>query len=102
MELFEYIRKAMLAGMGMQDKVKELVDELVEKGELKDTEGAKFLKELSNKADKNKEDISSGFSEMMSKTLKKMNIPTKEDLDKLNKKVSELSRKIKKLEQSTD
>jgi polyhydroxyalkanoate synthesis regulator phasin len=53
MELFESLRKAMFAGFGAQDKVREFIDELVKKGELSESQGAKLVKEWTEKAEKN-------------------------------------------------
>lgn len=98
MTLFETIRNAMLAGLGMQQKVREFVDELVKKGELSESQGAKLIKEWSEKAEKGTEGLTKNFSEILTKTLDKMNLPTKDDIEKLNKKVQALSGRIKKLE----
>jgi len=38
MSLFDVVRKALFAGLGAQEKVKELVEELVKKGELNKSE----------------------------------------------------------------
>ena len=57
MSLFEIVQKALLAGLGMQEKVKEFVEELVKKGELSESQGAKIIKEWSNKAETSKEEF---------------------------------------------
>lgn len=98
MTLFETVRNAMLAGLGMQQKVSEFVDELVKKGELSESQGAKLVKEWSEKAEKGTEGLTKNFSEILTKTLDKMNLPTKDDIEKLNKKVQALSVRVKKLE----
>ena len=98
MTLFETVRNAMLAGLGMQQKVSEFVDELVKKGELSESQGAKLVKEWSEKAEKGTEGLTKNFSEILTKTLDKMNLPTKDDIEKLNKKVQALSGRVKKLE----
>lgn len=98
MTFFETVRNAMLAGFGMQEKVKEFIDELVKKGELSESQGAKLVKEWSEKAEKSTEGLSKNFSEILTKTLDKMNLPTKDDIEKLNKKVQNLSSRVKKLE----
>ena len=98
MTLFETVRNAMLAGLGMQQKVSEFVDELVKKGGLSESQGAKLIKEWSEKAEKGTEGLTKNFSEILTKTLDKMNLPTKDDIEKLNKKVQALSGRVKKLE----
>lgn len=98
MTVFDVVRNALLAGFGVQEKVKEFIDELVKKGELSESQGAKLVKEWTEKADKSTSDLSKGISELVTKTLEKMNIPTKDDMEKLNKKIQSLSARVKKLE----
>lgn len=95
---FETLRKALLAGFGAREKVSELIEGLVEKGELSKSQGAKLVREWAEKAEKGSSDMGKSFSDIVAKTLEKMNIPTKEDVEKLNKKVHALSGRIKKLE----
>ncbi|GBE31882.1 poly(hydroxyalcanoate) granule associated protein [bacterium BMS3Bbin05] len=100
MTIFDIARNALLAGLGVQEKVKEFIDELVKKGELNDSQGAKLIKEWTEKADKSTEDLSKTFSDLVTKTLDKMNLPTRDDIEKINKKLNSLSSRIKKLEGS--
>lgn len=102
MTIFDVVRNAILAGFGVQEKVKEFIDELVKKGELSESQGAKLVKEWTEKADKSTADLSKTISDIVSKTLEKMNIPTKDDIERLNKKVQNLSMRVKKLEGVTE
>lgn len=98
MTVFDVVRNAVMAGFGVQEKVREFVDELVKKGELSESQGAKLVKEWSEKADKSTTDWSKSISEIVTKTLEKMNMPTKDDIEKLTQKVEALSARVKKLE----
>ncbi|UCG77290.1 MAG: phasin family protein [Nitrospirota bacterium] len=100
MTVFDIARNALLAGLGVQEKVKEFIDDLVKKGELSDSQGAKLIKEWTEKADKGTEDLTKTLSELISRTLEKMKLPSSDDIDKLSKKISSLEAKIKKLESS--
>ncbi len=100
MAILDIIRNAMLAGFGVQEKVKEIIDDFVKKGELSESQGAKLVKEWSEKVDKNTEDISKTISEMVHKALDKMSLPSKEEIAKLNEQVNALSERIKKLEEA--
>ncbi len=99
MSLFETIRNAMLAGFGMQEKVKEFIDDLVKKGELSESQGAKLVKEWSDKFEKNTTDISKSLNEVVTKTLEKMNLSTRDDIQKLNEKVDSLAARVAKFEE---
>ena len=96
--VYNVVRKALMAGLGVQEKVKELVDDLVNKGELNEHEGAKLLKEWVQKAKSSSEDVNKKLNEGIAKGFEKANIAAKEDLDKLAKKVQQLTIRVKKLE----
>ena len=98
MSLFDVIRNAMLAGFGMQEKVKEFIDDLVKKGELSESQGAKLVKEWSDKFEKNTTDVGKSINEVVAKTLEKMNLSTKDDFQKLNEKLDLLSARVSKIE----
>lgn len=98
MTVLEIVRNVILAGFGAQEKIKEFIDELVKKGELSESQGAKLVKEWTEKADKSTSELSKIISDIITKTLEKMNIPTKDDIETLNKKIQDLSMRIKKLE----
>ncbi len=100
MSLFDTIRNAMLAGFGMQEKVKEFIDDLVKKGELSESQGAKLVKEWSDKFEKNTEEVGKNISESVSKALEKMKLATKEDVGKLHEKIDSLSSRLTKIEES--
>lgn len=98
MTIFDIVRNTILAGFGVQEKVKEFIDELVKKGELSESQGAKLVKEWTEKADKSASELSKSISDIVTKTLEKMNIPTKDEIEMLNKKIQNLSARLKKLE----
>lgn len=98
MSFFDVVRNAMLAGFGVQEKVREFVDELVKKGELSESQGAKLVKEWSEKVQKNTEDMSKTLNDVISKTLSKMNLSTKDDIEKLTQKIDTLSARVGKIE----
>ncbi|MEW6162136.1 MAG: phasin family protein [Nitrospirota bacterium] len=98
MSLFDIVRKALLAGFGAQEKVREFIDDLVKKGELSKSQGAKLIKTWTEKADKGTERFTKNVSNMINKTLEKMNLPTKKDIQELNKKIEALSKKLEESE----
>lgn len=98
MSINEIVHKALMVGIGVPEKLKELVDDLIEKGELSESQGARLVKECSEKVGKSGEDLNRSISELINKTLEKMNIPTKEEVAKIEKKLAALSAKVKKLE----
>lgn len=98
MSVFDIVRNAMLAGFGVQERVKEFIDELVKKGELSESQGAKLVKEWSDKVDKNTEDITKNLNEIMQKAAEKMKFVSQEDLKGLGQKIDDLANRVQKLE----
>lgn len=99
--LFDTVRKALLVGLGVQERVKEFIDELIKKGELSDAQGAKLLKEWMGKAEESTKSLNKTITEFVGKTLEKMNLPSRDEIDKLSRKVQALSVRVKKLEGGT-
>jgi polyhydroxyalkanoate synthesis regulator phasin len=100
MAVLDIIRNAMLAGFGVQEKVKEIIDDFVKKGELSESQGAKLVKEWAEKVDKNTEDLSKSLDDLVQKALEKMKLPTKDEIAKLNEQINLLSARLKKLEET--
>lgn len=100
MALFDIMRNALLAGFGVQEKVKEFINELVKKGELNESQGAKLVKAWSEKAEKNTEDISKSLNNLIKKTLEKMSPITKSDIKKIEAKINSLTSRISKIEKT--
>lgn len=102
MTVIEIIRNAILAGLGVQEKIRETIDDLVKRGELSESQAAKLVKELSEKAEKSSSEASKTVSDLISGALEKMNLPTKDDIEDLQKKVRSLSKRLKTLEQKIE
>jgi polyhydroxyalkanoate synthesis regulator phasin len=98
MTVTDIIKKTMLAGLGAQEKVKDFVDELVKKGELSKNEGAELVKEWASKAEESTRDLDLKIKDAMAAVFEKMNIPTRDDLEKLEKKVQGISARLSKVE----
>lgn len=98
MMIADIIKKAMLAGLGAQEKAKEFVDELVKAGELSKSEGATLVKEWASKAEESTKDIDLKIKDAIGGAFEKLNIPTRDDLEKLEKKIQGISARLSKVE----
>jgi polyhydroxyalkanoate synthesis regulator phasin len=98
MIIAEIIKKAMLVGLGAQEKAKEFVEELVKAGELSKSEASTLVKEWTSKAEESTKEFDKRVKETVANILEKLNIPTREDMEKLEKKVQALNARLKKLE----
>jgi poly(hydroxyalkanoate) granule-associated protein len=115
--LFKAARSLLLASIGVvalsKEEIETLVSRLVEKGEITEKDGRKLVDELVTRT---KEVSQSGVkktSQQVSKTTSKtgdvlnerieavlntMNIPSKQDIDQLTRKIDALSRKVSSLD----
>jgi polyhydroxyalkanoate synthesis regulator phasin len=98
MTVADIIKKAMLAGLGAQEKAKEFVDELVKAGELSKSEGATLVKEWASKAEESTKGIDLKIKDAIGGAFEKLNIPTRDDLEKLEKKIQGISARLSKIE----
>ena len=100
--MLELLRKAALAGLGVvtlkEEKVKEIVNDLIEQGELSKEEGNQFVKELRERLEKNKTDLEKRLGEILKRTLDKMTLPTKEELNRLEEAQKDLLARLERLE----
>jgi polyhydroxyalkanoate synthesis regulator phasin len=98
MTVADIIKKAMLAGLGAQEKAREFVDELVKAGELSKSEGATLVKEWASKAEESTKDVDLKIKDAIGGAFEKLNIPTRDDLEKLEKKIQGISARLSKIE----
>ncbi len=98
MMVSEVIKKAMLAGLGAQEKAKEFVDELVKAGELSKSEGATLVKDWVSKAEESTRDMDHKIKDAIAAAFEKLNIPTRDDLERMEKKLQGISARLTKLE----
>lgn len=96
------IKKVLLSGVGLanltQEKVEQLVNELIKKGELDETEKSKFVKEIIGKVEKGSNDIKvavEGFvNDISSKNKKTKN----DEISEKEEEIAKLKEQIKELE----
>ena len=96
MIISEIIKRAMLAGLGAQEKAKEFVDDLVKAGELSKSDGAALVKEWASKAEESSKDIDKKVRDAITGAMEKLNMPSRDDIQNLEKKVKDLSARLQK------
>ena len=95
----DIIKKTYLAGIGAlslaEEKVKKTVDVLLKKGEKAEEEGKKALSEFKEKFEDLKKDFEKKIEIQISKAIEKLNLPTKDDIEALEKRIEKLEEKLK-------
>lgn len=97
----EILRKLALMGLGIislsEEKLRELIREMEEKGEVSKEEGEELFKKILAKAEEERKAFEEKMRGRIKETLEKMDIVTKDEFVKLEKKVNGLDRRIKEL-----
>jgi polyhydroxyalkanoate synthesis repressor PhaR len=98
----EVLKKAMLAGIGAvvltKEKVEEMVDELIKKGEISKEDRAKFVRELADKAEARSREVKGWVEESVKVTLSKIKMARAEEVEVLRKQVQELTKEVSIME----
>ncbi len=89
------LEKGLYASLGfwllIHEKADELIKEMVKKGEMAPEQGRKFLDELSARVNEEKESIKNRVESLVQASLKDVFV-TREEFEKLLKKVSEMEK----------
>jgi polyhydroxyalkanoate synthesis regulator phasin len=96
--LLNSLRKVLLASIGAvavaQEEAEDLINRLVERGEIAREEGRKLMQDMMAKR---RETVEAKFDTRVESALQKMNVPTKDDLKAVERKLDELNKKLDKL-----
>ena len=99
--MIESLRKLGLLGIGAvaitEEKVREVVNELVEKGEVNKEEGKTLVHELLTEKKKQMQDFEEKISMDVQNAIGKSKIASKDDVSRLEDKITELEAAIQKL-----
>jgi poly(hydroxyalkanoate) granule-associated protein len=102
--ILESLRRVLLASIGVValtiEEMGELVDKLVERGEIAEQEGKKLVSEIKEKRIKKTGEAEDVASTRMREMMDKMDIPTKSDIDALSAKIATLSKKVDELKKA--
>jgi polyhydroxyalkanoate synthesis regulator phasin len=99
--MIESLKKVGLLGIGVlsitEEKIKQVVNELVEKGEMNKEEGKTLVHELLAEKKKQVQDFDEKISKDVQNALDKSKIALKDDVSRLEDKITELEKTIQKL-----
>lgn len=98
----DFFKKSVLFGLGVFDLTKEkaekLVDEMIKRGEMSQSDKAKAVKELLKGHDERMKKLKTKIDERVEKVTEKVRGKEKDELAKLHKKLDDLTKVIEKLE----
>ena len=95
--MFETLDKMMLAGLGAismtRERAEKIFDEYVSRGKLEKENRSGFIKAMMDAADKNREEFEKLIDKQVRQTVEHLNLPTRDDLQRLEKKIDKLVEK---------
>ncbi|MFQ5611739.1 MAG: phasin family protein [Anaerolineae bacterium] len=99
--MLEAAHKVLLAGIGAvalaQDEIEDFVDKLIERGEIAEKDGRKMLKDVLERRRKQAKKAEGRVEKRLEELLGRMNVPSKADIDALEARVAELTKKVEEL-----
>ncbi len=92
--MFDLLKKTMLTGIGIasmtKDKIEELGKKISAESKLSAAEGKKFVNDLLKQSEKARENLEAQVQKLVKNALGKLDIPTREDLNRLEKRIKKL------------
>ena len=99
--MIESLKKVGLLGIGVlsitEEKIKQVVNELVEKGEMNKEEGKTLVHEILTEKKKQMQDFDEKISKDVQNAIGKSKIALKDDVSRLEDKITELEKTVQKL-----
>jgi polyhydroxyalkanoate synthesis regulator phasin len=100
--MFELFKKTIWLGAGFAvmttEKIEEAVAEIVKKGQLSEKEGRELAADLVEKSKKAKKELGEKVEKIINKTLQKLNIPSRKEMEELSARVDRLEKGAEKKE----
>ncbi|MEA1907774.1 MAG: hypothetical protein U9N43_01900 [Euryarchaeota archaeon] len=97
----ETLRKLGLIGIGVlaitEEKIKQTVDELIEKGEMNREEGKSLVQELLTEKKKQMQELGDRISDDVQNAVDRSKLATKDDVARLEEKIVGLETAVKEL-----
>jgi len=104
--MFEIMKKSLFAGIGAvamtEDKIQELIDDFVQKGEISEKEGDSLVKEFRDAVDEQRSKILQTIDERVQSVLHELHLVTRDDItdleQHLKKDFAKIDRRLAKME----
>ncbi|MEA1944568.1 MAG: hypothetical protein U9N07_04435 [Euryarchaeota archaeon] len=97
----ETLRKMGLLGIGVlsitEEKIRQTVNELVERGEMNREEGKSLVNELLAEKNRQMRELGDKISKDVQNAISRSNIASKDDVARLEDKITELEKAVKEL-----
>ena len=96
----DLLRKALSLGFGAllvsKDKIEDVVNELVKKGELGQEEGKNLVNELIEKGEASVNEVEAKIEKMVKSVTEKLDLPTRKELNEIKSEIEQIKEKLNK------
>jgi len=100
--MLETIKKSLLTGVGMalrsKKEIESLAKEFAEQSEMNQQEAKDFLDDCRKRYDDAKSDLDKKIEKTIETVLKRLDLPSRSDIDALNKRMEDLAAKIENID----
>ncbi len=97
-KLGEMVKKAFILGLGAvtltREKLETLLKELSSRGEDSEKQIKTMMEDITRKMEEGRKTLEKTVNTLVKKAVEKMNLATREDLKRLERKIRELEKKI--------
>jgi polyhydroxyalkanoate synthesis regulator phasin len=97
--MFDFLKKTYLFGLGLatltSDKIEEVVDDLVKRGEVAEKDRSKVVEDFLTRANEEKDKLSKTVNGFVKKTVHEMGLPTQDEHLELKKRVDDLEKELR-------
>ena len=98
--MLEYLKKSVLTGVGMalrsKAEIEDMAKEFAENAKMSQAEAKEFLDECRQKYEDAKTGLDKKIEAAVENILKKLDLPSRSDIQELNRRIDELAEKIEK------
>jgi len=88
--MFELLKKVVLAGLGLQARANEIVDDWIKEGERNQRKEAKWVKDLMARLENDAASFDQKAHDLYKKALSLVDLPSREEMNRLSKKMDDL------------
>jgi polyhydroxyalkanoate synthesis regulator phasin len=87
--MFKLFKKVVLAGLGLQARANEVVNDWIKEGERNQSKEARWVKGLMDRLETEAASFDQKANDLYKKALSLVNLPSREEMNRLSKKVDD-------------
>jgi polyhydroxyalkanoate synthesis regulator phasin len=99
--MFDYLKKSLLTGVGLalrsKSEIRDLAKDFAGQSKMNQDEAREFLKECEQKYEEAKAGFDKRIEHTIENILKRLDLPSKSDIQALNERIDKLAKKISEL-----